>query len=442
MASNSPLDVRKLADVVLVAMASSTGANLALLRALAPGVIASGPIDRIALIIKEGDGLRVLGPVDADGSEGPSSGKWLEDDEGQIDLGALPVRPVSVVPTSEDPLGRALAASTLERCTLVPLLDGHGVLGALALAHTSDSFGPEQVQASIAALATIGAHMGTTLSLQRIATGESSDTKTPRTSETSFFEDGGAWEAAALRSIAMTGRLASLGTLAGGVIHEVNNPAAFIALAGGQIEKFVTKAQQQDGCQGLEPVVDLAQGIRESVDQIQDMVAAFRLLIGVTNRSVVVTVDLERVLKAAVELTRAAHRHDAGMETDFQPMPPCPGHYVEIGPIVVHVLVNAIESLRTTSSPKMVRVEGRVHDDEIQVRIQDTGEGIPAPLLPRVFEPFFTTRDTSRHAGLGLTIARETVRTMGGRMDIESEVGRGTTVHINVPVRQSKEEAS
>lgn len=436
MASNSPLDVRKLADAVMLAMSGSTGPELALLRNLAPGVAAAGPIDQLALIMSEGDGLRIHGPVNAEGVADPASGEWVRDEGEGLEPGVLPVRPLSVMPTQQDALARALAGWELGRCTLVPLLDGQSVLGALALGHPPDALRPEEVQASIGPLATIGAHMGTTLSLRRIVAGEAPDTRAPRATETSLFETGGAWEASALRSIAMTGRLASLGTLAGGVIHEVNNPAAFIALAGGQIEKFVTRAQEQDGCQGLESVIDLAAGIRESMDQIQDMVAAFRLLIGVANRSVVVTVDLERVLKAAVELTRAAHRHDAAMETDFQPMPPCPGHYVEIGPVVVNVLVNAIESLRTTSSPKMVRVEGRVQDDVIQVRIRDTGEGIPAPLLPRVFEPFFTTRDRSRHAGLGLTITREALRTMDGRIDIESEVGKGTTVRINVPVRQ------
>lgn len=239
----------------------------------------------------------------------------------------------------------------------------------------------------------------------------------------------------ALESIALNGRMASIGTIAGGLIHEVNNPATFIALAGGQIEKLVTKAQESD-CEDLSLVLELVEGIRESTQQVRDMVAAFRLLVGVANQSTVVTVDLERVLKAAVGLTRAAHRHDAVLETDFEPMPPCPGQYVELGPVVVNVLVNAIESLQA-SSGKLVRVEGRIRDDAIQLRVRDTGEGIRDDVLPRVFEPFFTTRDRRHHAGLGLTVARQTLDALAGSIDIDTEVGEGTTVRINVPVLQA-----
>ena len=242
-------------------------------------------------------------------------------------------------------------------------------------------------------------------------------------------------EGTALRSITAVGRLASLGTLAGGLVHEVNNPATFIALAGGQIDKSVTAALASGSVEGLEVVQELAAGIRESTQQIRDMVAAFRLLIGISHHAAVITVDLERVLVAAVELTRAAHRHDAVIQTVVEPMPPCPGRYLALGAVVVNVLSNAIESLRSTASPKVVRVEGRVDQETIHICIADTGEGITVDVLQRVFDPFFTTRDPERHAGLGLTVARESLARLGGEIRIQSTHGEGTKVDIAVPVR-------
>jgi signal transduction histidine kinase len=421
----------------MTTMATPNLLDVAVLRNLAVQAAKAGPIDQIALLVGEGESIRRFGPFTADGSAPEHTHEaLLVDGSEPIPLASLPARPTCIANPSDDvTLVRALRACGINSFTLIPLVDGQAVLGALVLGHPAGGAPEQTVVTNVEPLRAIGLHLGTAIVLRRLADAPAA------TEENDNGEQppGLALNADAMRAIAMTGRLASLGTLAGGLVHEVNNPATFIALAGGQIEKFVAKVQA-NGCEGLEPVAELATGIRESTDQIRDMVAAFRLLVGVANESVVVTVDLERVLKSAVELARAAHRHDAVLETDLQQMPSCPGNYVKLGPVLVNVLVNAIESLRTTSSPKKVRVEGRVRDDVIQVRIRDTGEGIAASALPRVFEPFFTTRDRCRHAGLGLTIAREAVAALDGRIDIESELGKGTTVRINVPVRQATSE--
>lgn len=313
----------------------------------------------------------------------------------------------------------ATGASALS-FTLIPLRSQQSVLGALVLGHGTDCAPPDAFLHA-EALVTLGTHGGTKLQLWR-------DLGSLETMPRGLNEP----STDALRSIAMVGRMASLGKIAGGLIHEINNPSTFIALAGGQIEKLASKGASVSEAE-LGSVLEMATGIRESTQQIRDMVASFRLLVGVTNRSTVVTVDLERVLESAVGLTRAAHRHDAVLETDFSQMPPCPGHFVELGSVVVNILVNAIESLRSSASAKRVRVRSRLRDGVIQVRICDTGEGIPQADLPHVFDAFFTTRDPEAHAGLGLTVARETVAAFDGRISIESEVGKGTAVLMEVP---------
>ncbi|MFW5740884.1 MAG: hypothetical protein ACOC1F_11015, partial [Myxococcota bacterium] len=116
-----------------------------------------GTVERIALLVGDGNKVRTLGPFSVNDAEASNP----EPREVQFDVGALPARPMCLTALSEEePLGQALQACGLGCCTLIPLLDGHGVLGALALGHPEGQT-PFSVEASVAPLATIGAHIGT-----------------------------------------------------------------------------------------------------------------------------------------------------------------------------------------------------------------------------------------------------------------------------------------
>jgi signal transduction histidine kinase len=384
------------------------------LRELAANARNAGPIVCVALLLDRDSERTLFGPIGWDDDDTPPRPTTTP-------RVSLPDVPVCIVePDQQRAMGLPAVVSAPLSFTLIPLRSQRHVLGALVFGHESHH-APTDAFLRAEALTTLGTHGGTKLQLRE-------DLGSLETIPRGMNEP----STDALRSIAMVGRMASLGKIAGGLIHEINNPSTFIALAGGQIEKLASKGADVSESE-LGSVLEMATGIRESTQQIRDMVAAFRLLVGVTNRTTVVTVDLERVLESAVGLTRAAHRHDAVLETDFSEMPPCPGHFVELGSVVVNILVNAIESLRSSASAKTVRVRSRLRDGVIQVRICDTGEGIPEAVLPHVFDAFFSTRDPSEHAGLGLTVARETVAAFDGRILIESEVGKGTSVLVEVP---------
>lgn len=413
MNSFVPWDVRKLTRAVLRFVGHPDPTNNRVLRELAANARNAGPITCVALLIDRNSERTLFGPMGWEGDDTPPSSTTT------LRL-SLPEVPVCIVdPDQQRAMGLPSMGASPLSFTFVPLRSQQRVLGALVLGHEVDC-PPTDAFLRAEALVTLGTHGGTKLQLEDDL---GSLEKMPRNGEPSTD---------ALRSIAMVGRMASLGKIAGGLIHEINNPSTFIALAGGQIEKLASKGADVSEAE-LGSVLEMATGIRESTQQIRDMVASFRLLVGVTNRSTVVTVDLERVLQSAVGLTRAAHRHDAVLEMDFSQMPPCPGHFVELGSVVVNILVNAIESLRSSASAKTVRVRSRFRDGVIQVHICDTGEGIPEAVLPHVFDAFFTTRDPAEHAGLGLTVARETVAAFDGRISIESEVGKGTSVLMEVP---------
>jgi signal transduction histidine kinase len=179
---------------------------------------------------------------------------------------------------------------------------------------------------------------------------------------------------------------------------------------------------------------DLADGIRDATHQIRNLVDAFRLLSGSTKQQLVVMVDLERVLDAAVILTRAAHRYDAVIETDIEAIPPCPGQYVELASVLVALLMNALEAMDASTQSKVIQVRARARERVMEIRIRDTGAGMTKETLARAFEPFFTAKNSRQHAGLGLTMARQTVERFGGTIRMESEKGKGTTVWIQIPL--------
>ncbi len=415
MDSIAPWDAGKLVHAVMGAWEHGDPTQPSVLIDLAERVRLAGPIDRVALILERDGVLCLFGPYGRGGAAN-QAGIVLQTRDAELTCDALPGAPTCVAsPDASVPLEAVLCAMGLASFTLLPLVDAKP-LAAIVLGHPDGEAPCESVRMSAEVLGALGRRIGSSLRLRQMGI-------LPPVSD-------------AMRSIALIGRMASLGTIAGGLIHEINNPATFIALAGCQIEKLVAKDKTAEE-DTVAKVLDLSEGIRDSTQQVRDMVAAFRLLVGAANRSVVVTVDLERVLGAAVALTRAAHRHDAVLETEFEPMPPCPGHYVELGSVVVNVLVNAIESLRSSSGPRGVRVQGCVRDDVIEVRIRDTGEGMTQEVLSRAFDPFFTTKDRGQHAGLGLTVARETLVAFDGSIRIESERGKGTTVSIDVPFRQA-----
>lgn len=419
MNSVVPWDVRKLARAVLRFVEHPDPTNNRVLRELAADTRNAGPVACVALLIDRNSERMLLGPMGWERDDAPPSATTTA---------ATPLPEVPVcIPDAEQQRSMGLPATGAAPLsfTFIPLRSHQSVLGALVLGHGIDC-APTDAFLHDEVLVTLGTHLGTKLQLQDVL----GSVETMPRGVDELSTDG-------LRSIAMVGRMASLGKIAGGLIHEVNNPSTFIALAGGQIEKLAGKGASVSEAE-LGSVLEMATGIRESTQQIRDMVAAFRLLVGVTNRSTVVTVDLERVLESAVGLTRAAHRHDAVLETDFSQMPPCPGRFVELGSVVVNILVNAIESLRSSGSEKRVRVRSRLRDGMIQVHICDTGEGIPTAVLPHVFDAFFTTRNPEDHAGLGLTVARETVAAFDGRISIESEVGKGTSVLMEVPFSHSR----
>lgn len=229
-------------------------------------------------------------------------------------------------------------------------------------------------------------------------------------------------------AMGVAGQLTALGMLASGLVHDVNNPATYIALAAGQLHKLTQAPSPPTG-----PLQQLAEGIQESIGQIRDVMGDYRLLASANSDRKMVTVDVEQLLCAATRLTRASRRNNVALQVQIDPLPACPGRFALLGPIVIHLLCNAIQSISANEAHE-VRLHASHERDTLHVTVSDTGPGMAQSHVPDAMRPFVTTRDPARHPGLGLPAVQAMVEALGGEVHIDTQVGHGTTVHIHVPL--------
>ncbi|HET9553286.1 MAG TPA: ATP-binding protein [Anaeromyxobacteraceae bacterium] len=226
-------------------------------------------------------------------------------------------------------------------------------------------------------------------------------------------------------------RMASVGTLAAGVAHEINNPLAFV-LANLDFALVELERPGGDGAEvgrALKEARDGAVRIREIV---RDLKSFSR-----TGEADERPVDVRKVLQTAVGLAQHEIRHRARLAMELDEVPAVLGSEHRLGQVFLNLLVNAAQSIRPGAADRNL-VQARVataEDGRVVAEITDSGGGIPEPLLPRIFDPFFTTKPVGggAGAGLGLSICHGIVSAMGGEIRVRSEVGQGSTFTVLLP---------
>jgi signal transduction histidine kinase len=151
-------------------------------------------------------------------------------------------------------------------------------------------------------------------------------------------------------------------------------------------------------------------------------------------------VDLNHAIQNTITVARNEWKYVAEMETDFDPsvpLVPClPG---EFNQVVLNLVVNAAHAIadvvgESGAAMGKIRVQTRNYADWVEIRIQDSGTGIPEKVRALVFDPFFTTKEIGKGTGQGLAIARSlVVDKHGGTLEFETEEGKGTTFVIRLP---------
>jgi PAS domain S-box-containing protein len=232
-------------------------------------------------------------------------------------------------------------------------------------------------------------------------------------------------------------RLSSLGRIAEGVAHEISNPLAAVygnvELAIGELRHL---ARAQDALRDdLDEISEMLGEARDGCERIRLIVDDIGLLAR-DDSTAVGLVAMEDVARTVIQMHGAMVRRRATLEVRLDPVPLVEGSASRLAHAVSNLLQNAIQALPTTRATADNRITLTLSPSggEVVLAIADNGVGIAAGELNRVFDPFYTTRPVGQGVGLGLTVAHGIATQYGGRVVLESRLGRGTTASLSLPV--------
>lgn len=219
-------------------------------------------------------------------------------------------------------------------------------------------------------------------------------------------------------------RLATLGTLAAGVAHEINNPLTYTL---NNLQLLLVQAKKANHKELLTEALDGAIRVRDIVRSLKTFSRP--------SHEQFVSVDLHVVLQSSLRIARNSIQHGATIVEEFLPAPAVRANPQQLGQVFLNLLLNAAQALGDAQSGgNVISVRTLTGADGWAViEVSDNGPGIPPQLQNRVFEPFFTTKAHTEGTGLGLYICRDIVAAHDGIITVRSDEPRGTTFSVRLP---------
>jgi PAS domain S-box-containing protein len=244
----------------------------------------------------------------------------------------------------------------------------------------------------------------------------------------------------AREALAVSERMASIGTLAAGVAHEINNPLAFV-LANLEFSQTAIRAAIDDGTtvpvehrlrlrKTLEALSDAHFGAGRVRNIVRDLNTFSRGTDEIGGAA-----DLIELLETSIRMADNEIKHRARVVRHFERVPQVSSQGGKLGQVFLNLLLNAAQAIPegNASGNEVVVVAKTDGRGRAVVEIRDTGVGIAAEVLPRILDPFFTTKSVGKGMGLGLSICHGIVASMGGEIEVESTVGVGSTFRVLLP---------
>ncbi len=237
-------------------------------------------------------------------------------------------------------------------------------------------------------------------------------------------------------------RLASVGFLVAGVVHEINNPLSATianqAFVHGELIRFAQAGH--DAAEALSALHDAS----EAAGVIRQVVRDLRTFARNEMNDMRTLVDPRRILESAIRMTWHEVRGRARLTRDFQETPFVDANEARLSQVFLNLLINAAHAIEPGNVAKNeIRVVARTDEKgNFVAEVRDTGSGIAAEHLPRIFDAYFTTKAAEQGTGLGLAVSRRIVQMMGGEISAESVEGAGTCFSVVLPAAGERSESA
>ncbi len=256
-------------------------------------------------------------------------------------------------------------------------------------------------------------------------------------------------------------KMASVGQLAAGVAHEINNPVGFITSNLGTLNRYAGRltgfvesqaraiaahcpAAVQEEIAGerrrlklahiledLQPLIDES---LEGTDRVKKLVQNLKTFSRVDNAEFILT-DINEGLESTINICWNELKYVATLHKEYGELPEVRGYPQQLNQVFMNLLVNAAHSIETKGE---ITLRSWHEDGFVFVSVADTGCGMPQERLEQIFEPFFTTKESGKGTGLGLSISLEIVRKHQGEIRVRSVPGKGTEFTVMLPVEQQR----
>lgn len=256
-------------------------------------------------------------------------------------------------------------------------------------------------------------------------------------------------------------KLEAVGRLAAGVAHEINTPVQFVsdsvhfvrdamndltrlveayraALAGSPAAARIADAEEEADLGYL--LAHVPKALDRSIDGLQRLSTIVRSMkeFAHPDQKEMSAVDLNHAIQSTLTIARSEYKYVADVDLDLGPLPLVTCHGGDVNQVVLNIVVNAAHAISDRVAGRDTRGTIGVHTHQegptVVIAISDTGGGIPKDVQDRIFDPFFTTKEVGRGTGQGLAIARTVIDKHGGELTFVTEMGKGTTFLIRLPI--------
>jgi signal transduction histidine kinase len=251
-------------------------------------------------------------------------------------------------------------------------------------------------------------------------------------------------------------KMATIGQLAAGVAHEINNPMGFITSNLGTLEKYVarfvefidvqtealTALDRADSVQEkrkklkldyvIEDTTDLLHESLDGAKRVTEIVRNLKSFSRIDEEKVTLS-DINECIETTLKIIWNELKYKTTVNKEYGDLPPTLCNPQELNQVFMNLLVNAAQAIDQKGEITIRTCNG---EGFIRVVIADTGCGIPRENLDKIFEPFFTTKEVGKGTGLGMSIAYDIIKKHNGEISVVSEVGKGTTFTIAIPVAE------